>query len=108
MVARIFEWNVKQDKKDDFRQAVQSKIAPMLRQQSGFLEILSFFPEITREDNVFTISLWTMRADAEYYEKEFYPRMYGILKPYLLAPAIVRPYTVEGTLFEHFAEMLAA
>jgi len=108
MVARILESKVKQGKKDEFLKAVEREIVPLLRQQTGFLEILSFFPEHAKEDRVFSISLWAMKADAEYYEKEFYSRVDEILKPYLAAPSRLQPYTVESNPYAYFAETLAA
>lgn len=108
MVARILESKLKKGKKDEFLKAVEREIVPLLRQQTGFLEILSLLPERRQENRVFSISLWAMKADAEYYEKEFNSRMDEILKPYLATPVKLRPYTVESSLFEYFAETLAA
>jgi len=108
MVARILEFKVTHEKKNEFIKAVEYEIMPMLRQQSGFVEMLSFFPERAKDDRAFTISLWTMKADAEYYEREVHPRMYDILKSYLPIRAVMRPYTVETGMFEYFAEALAA
>jgi hypothetical protein len=38
-------------------------------------------PERMKEEKVFVISLWTTKADAERYEKEFYPKVLNIVKP---------------------------
>jgi len=108
MIARIIESKIKRQNKNAYLKVVESEIIPLLRQQSGFVEILSFFPEQAREDTVFTISLWTMKADAEYYEKEFYPQVQAKLRPYLDDPVVIKPYTLETPLFEHFADALAA
>jgi heme-degrading monooxygenase HmoA len=108
MVARILESKLKQGKKAEYMKAVQHEILPLLREQAGFLEILSFFPEHTKEDRVFSISLWAMKADAEYSEHELNSKVDEVLNPYLDAPAKVSPYTVEGSLFQFFADTLAA
>ena len=79
-------------------------ILPILRKQVGFLEILPFFPETVREQKVVTISLWATKADVERYEKEFYPKVQEMVKPYLLTAIVIRPYTVETKLCEHFVE----
>ncbi len=108
MFARILDCQVKPEKKEEFVKVIKNEILPILQKQVGFLEILPLFPERMKEEKAITISLWATKADAERYEKEFYPKVQEIVKPYLLAPIAVRPYTVETTLCEHFAEALAA
>jgi len=108
MFARILEFELKAEKKDEFVKKVKSEVLPILKKQVGFLEVLPFFPEKLREEKVLNISLWATRSDAERYEKESYPKVYEILKPYLITPVTVKPYTVETTLCEHFVEALAA
>jgi hypothetical protein len=108
MVARILESKLKQGKKNEYLRAVQREILPLLREQAGFLEILSFFPDHAKEDCVFSISLWAMKADAEYSEHEINSKLDEVLNPYLDAPAKLTPYTVEGSLFQFFADALAA
>lgn len=108
MFARILDFEVKPEAKQAFVKAVKDEVLPILRKQVGFLEILPFFPETIKEQKVVTISLWASKADAVRYEKEFYPKVQEILKPYLLTPIVIRPYTVETTLCEHFVEAFAA
>jgi hypothetical protein len=108
MFARIFDYEVKLEKKEEFVRVVKDEILPILNKQAGFLDILPFFPEQMNERKVITISLWATKADAERYVKEFYPKVSEIIKPYLAAPIVVRPYTVETTLCQHFADALAA
>jgi hypothetical protein len=108
MFARILEFDVKLEKKEEFVKKVKNEILPMLRNQIGFLEILPLFPEKIREEKVLNISLWATKPDAERYEREFYPRVQEILRPYLMTPVTVKPYVVETTLCEHFVETLAA
>jgi len=107
MFARILNFDVKLEKKQDFVKVMKNEVLPILRKQVGFLEILPFFPEKT-EEKVITISCWATKLDAEKYEKETYPKLYDILKPYLTTPVTVKWYNVETTLCEHFVEALAA
>jgi hypothetical protein len=99
---------VKLEKKEEFVKVIKNEVLPILKKQAGFLEILPFFPEKMREDKVFTVSLWMTKADAERYEREFYPKVVNILKPFLTTPVNVNYYTLETTLCEHFVEALAA
>jgi hypothetical protein len=108
MFARILDCEVKLEKKEEFVKVIKNEVLPILKKQTGFLEILPFFPEKMREDKVFTISLWMTKADAERYEREFYPKVVNILKPFLTTPVNVNYYALETTLCEHFVEALAA
>jgi quinol monooxygenase YgiN len=57
MFARILDFEVKPEKKEEFVKVVKNEIVPILKKQIGFLEILPFFPEKMREEKVITISL---------------------------------------------------
>ena len=107
MFARILDCAVKPEKKEEFIKVVKNEVLPILRKQSGFLEVLPFFTGQMNEEKVITISLWATKADAERYEKEFYPKVHEIIKPYFTTSIVVRPYTVETTLCQHFVEAFA-
>lgn len=107
MFARILEFVPKLEKKEEFVRVVKNEVLPILTKQHGFLEMLPFFPEIKNE-KVITISLWTEKKDAERYEREGFPKVEEILKPYLTTPITFKYYMVETTLCEHFEKALAA
>ena len=108
MFARILEFTLKLEKKEEFVKLVKNQVLPILKKQTGFLEILPFSPEKMKEEKVLTISLWATKPDAERYEREFYPKVYDILRPFLNTPIQVNYYNLETTLCEHFVEALAA
>jgi heme-degrading monooxygenase HmoA len=108
MFARILDFEVKLEKKEEFVKVVKNEIVPILKKQIGFLEILPFFSEKMREEKVITISLWATKADAERYERELYPKALNILKPFLTTPVNVNYYKLETAVSEHFVEALAA
>jgi hypothetical protein len=107
MFARILEFVPKLEKKEEFIRVVKNEVLPILTKQHGFLEMLPFFPEIKNE-KVIAISLWTEKKDAERYEREWFPKVQEILKPYLATPVTFKHYMVETTLCEHFEKALAA
>ena len=107
MFARILEFTPQMEKKDEFVKVVKNQILPILKKQSGFLDILPLIPE-TRNEKVVAISLWTEKKDLEKYERNVYPEVLQILKPFLLTPIDVKPYLVETTLCEHFMNALVA
>ena len=55
-----------------------------------------------------TITLWAEKLDAEHYEREVYPEVEGILKPYLNTPVTFKHYTLETSVCKHFVEALTA
>jgi len=107
MFARILEFVPKLEKKEEFVRVVKNEVLPILNKQHGFLEMLPFFPEIKNEKAI-AISLWTEKKEAERYEREWFPKVEEILKPYLTTPITFKYYMVETTLCEHFEKTLAA
>jgi heme-degrading monooxygenase HmoA len=108
MFARILEFEVKPEKREEFVKKVKNEVLPILRTQVGFLEILPLFPENVREEKVMSISLWATKPDAQRYERDIYPKVQEVLRSYLITPITAKPYVVETTLCEHFVETLAA
>jgi quinol monooxygenase YgiN len=107
MFARILEFVPKTEKKDELITVMKNEILPILKKQTGFLEILPFVPEQTTE-RMIVISLWTEKRYAELYVKETFPKVEQVLRPYLTTPITWKLHRVETTLCEHFVEMLAA
>jgi hypothetical protein len=107
MFARIVEFVPKMEKKDEFVRTMKNEVLPILKKQIGFLEILPLFPEVKNE-RMISITLWTEKRDAERYEREVFPRVEDIVRPYLTTPITWKHYVVETTLCEHFVETLAA
>jgi len=105
MYARIVEFVPKAEKKEEIVNVVRKEILPLLKRQPGFLEFLPFMPE-SKTDNLIAVTLWAERHEADRYEREVYPRVEAILKPYLTAPITFRHYRVETSLCQHFAEAL--
>ena len=107
MFARIVEFIPKLEKKDELVKVLSNEVLPILKKQTGFMEVLPFFPE-TKNEKVMTITLWTEKRDAERYEREAFPKVEEILQPYLTTPITFKTYNVETTLCEHFVQALAA
>jgi len=107
MFARIVEFIPKLEKKEEFVKVVRNEVLPILKKQPGFLEILPFEPE-TKTEKMITITLWAEKRDAERYEREVYPKVEGIVKPYLTTPVTYKHYNVETSLCQHFVEALTA
>jgi hypothetical protein len=107
MFARIVEFMPKMEKKEQFVKTIRLEVLPILKEQKGFLEILPFFPE-NKTEKAITVTLWMEKWDAEKYERDVYPKVEEILRPYLTTPVTFKHYIVETSLCERFVEALAA
>jgi len=107
MFARIVEFVPNWEKKEEFIKALKNEVLPILKKQTGFLEFMPFFPE-TKNEKCVNISLWMEKKDAERYEREVFPKVDAILKPYLTTPITWKLYAVETTVCEHFVNALTA
>ena len=107
MFARFLEFVPKMEKKEEFIKVIENEVIPILKRQTGFLEILPFFPEMTTEKALF-VSLWTEKQYFERYQKEWFPKIEEIVKPYLTTPMTYKFYTLETKLCEHFEKTMAA
>jgi hypothetical protein len=107
MFARIVEFIPKMEKKEELVKVLRNEVLPILKKQTGFMEILPFFPE-TKNEKVITVTLWTEKRYAERYEHDAFPKVEEILQPYLTTPITFKTYNVETTLCEHFVHALAA
>ncbi len=105
MFARILEFIPQPGKKEEIVSVVRKEVLPLLKRQPGFLEFLPFVPEAATEKSI-AVTLWAEKVDAECYEHDVYPKVEGILKPYLTTPVVCRNYEVQTALCQHFAEAL--
>lgn len=106
MFARVLEFQVKLEKKNEFLQIHKNRILPVLRREIGFLEILPLIPFNMEEDKALIITLWANRMDAENYDKEIFPLIADVLKPLLSAPIALKIYSLETSLCEQLVEAL--
>jgi hypothetical protein len=107
MFARVVEFIPKLEKKEEFVKVIRNEVLPVLKKQTGFMELLPLFPEIKNEKMI-AVTLWTEKGNAERYGREVFPKVEEILKPYLTTPTTYKLYDVETTLCEHFVHALAA
>lgn len=100
MFARKVEFDLMLIKKDEFLRKVRDEVLPILKKQAGFIDILGLTDELKVEKTLL-ISLWDTKEHALCYEKEAFPKITALLKPYLLKPMVVAPCVVETTISEH-------
>lgn len=110
MFARL-EFVLAEEKNEEFVEKVRSEILPILKSQQGFLGLLPLLPEpatsFGKREHVITVSLWANSDDAEQYERDVFPIVQAILRPYVM-PVAIKAYTVDPALSEHFQAARAA
>lgn len=94
MFARMLEFKVKPELKKDFVKTVREEVLPILRKQTGFLDVLAFTAENNIEKHIM-ISLWDNKIHAEKYETERFLKVNEIVRPLLMTPIVVTPFEVE-------------
>jgi heme-degrading monooxygenase HmoA len=95
----------KVERREELIRVIKRDVLPILKKQTGFLEILPFMPEVKNE-HIVIVSLWNERKDFERYEREVFPKVEEMLQPFLTTPFTWKLYTVETTLCEHFEKAM--
>lgn len=94
MFARRLEFDVKLEKKEELVRKIREDVLPILKKQNGFFDLMMLFDEL-KQEKVMAISLWENKINAERYEREVFPKINDMLKPYLITPIAMTPHNVE-------------
>jgi quinol monooxygenase YgiN len=106
MFARFLEMTIKPDKKPEFMKKVKDEIVPILKTYKGFFDVIHLEVE-TEFAKFYSISLWHDKAEMEKYTKENFPKVKAILEPFLTAPLVVKPCTMDETITKKFTAVAA-
>jgi heme-degrading monooxygenase HmoA len=98
MFARTLELTVKAGKKAELLARTKTEIMPILDRQKGFVNIFVFENEVEMT-RVLVTTFWQTKLDQERYERDAFPMIQHIIEPFLKAPATVKLYRVEETIF---------
>jgi heme-degrading monooxygenase HmoA len=82
---------------NEFPNAFEREILPLLRKQRGFLDELVLMTPETRE--VVAISLWETKEHAENYHRELYPQVEKIVNRFAEGIPTVKKYNAEYSTF---------
>ena len=97
MFARFLEMTIKPDKRSEFTKNIKDEIVPILKNYKGFFDVIHLEVE-TEPTKFYVISLWHDRMDMEKYTKENFTKVKTILEPFLTAPLVVKPCTIDETM----------
>jgi quinol monooxygenase YgiN len=107
MFTRIVECNVKPGKSEEFTRKIDQEIIPILKDQQGFVDE-SILVSTTNREQIFSISTWHSREDAERYHREHYPRIVSRVESLLIAPPEVQTFEVRSSVTHKIAAGKAA
>ena len=91
--ARNVHFQIKTGKEKEFTTLFENEVIPMLRQQSGFQNELTF----VNLDEAVGVSLWDDRKSAEAYQASTYPQILAKLNPVIVGTPTVKTYDVTAT-----------
>lgn len=107
MFSPIVECYVKSEKRQEFVEAMQNLVLPILQSQPGFVDVLALSSDDEPERTV-SISLWRSRGDADRYHREHFDHIMNTLRPLLRDEPSVEFYNVEASTAHHIAAGKAA
>jgi heme-degrading monooxygenase HmoA len=93
MFTRVVEVNSKPGKSHEVANAINEKVLPILRKQSGFLDETVLTSE-TEPNRVMALSFWKTKEDADRYQREQFATVTEILSSLIESPPTVRTFNV--------------
>jgi hypothetical protein len=97
MFARKVAARLKPNSITEFTNLIECHILPWLRQQEGFLDLITLAAPDGLE--VATISFWDHQCNAQAYDASGYPQVLKILQRLLDAAPYVKTFEVVGSTF---------
>jgi heme-degrading monooxygenase HmoA len=107
MYARRVSMTLKQSiNRADFAKKMENEIIPLLSKQKGFQDEITFVVPTGRQ--VFGVSLWDRKEDADAYNSGPYAEVTKILSPMVEGPPQVEAYEVVNSTVHKIASALKA
>ncbi len=99
MFTRTIELTLKPNTKPEFFKKFKAEVLPILKKAPGFFDLV-VLEHYTDTNKFFFFSFWETQKNADYYEKEWYPKVKAIIEPFYFAPPTVTYWTLEETFSE--------
>src|SRR5438093_12823737 len=101
MYARNVSLHLKANTAPQFTQTLEKDVLPLLRQQNGFKDEISFVAPDRSE--AVAISLWNRKEDADNYSPDIYPQLLMSLAKVAEGTLKVEAYEVSNSTFHKIA-----
>lgn len=95
MISRIVTCNVKGDKLNEFRNALNQRFLPRIQQQRGFVDLVESID--TNTGTFVCNTFWNTKQDVEQYDSTLFQEISNALTPYLQTQPIVETLSVENS-----------
>jgi hypothetical protein len=106
MFARRVSMHLKPNSVAQFTEKEEKECIPVLRQQKGFRDLVTFVSASGTE--AFVITLWDGPESAEAYGREIYPRMLKLLANVIDGTPVLETYNVSNSTYHKIAAAAAA
>jgi quinol monooxygenase YgiN len=107
MFTRIVELTAKTGKQRELTSAVNDKVVPILKKQTGFVDEIVLASD-TEPNRVLSLSFWKRREDAEQYHQQHYAAIRDMLTTLLEADPVIRTFIVDTSTTHKIAAGKAA
>jgi heme-degrading monooxygenase HmoA len=94
MYTRIVSFNVQPQNREKVEQIFSEQIAPALRKVSGFVDFC-VLEDIEDRNRLQSLTFWKTPQDADRYHNNEYPKLRGLIDPYMTKPGELRKYHVQ-------------
>jgi hypothetical protein len=101
MYARNVSLNLKPNSASDFTKTLELEILPLLRNQSGFKDEITFVGPNGKE--ALAISLWDRKESADAYSRDTYPQVLKGLAKVIEGTPQVQSFEVANSTFHKIA-----
>lgn len=95
MISRIVTCNVKPDKLNEFRNALNQRFLPRIQQQRGFVDLVESLD--TGTGTFVCSTFWNTKQDVENYDNTLFQEVANALTPYLEHQPTVQTLNVENS-----------
>lgn len=106
MFARKVSMQLKANGATEFRKKIEDEVIPVLRQQKGFLDEITFLYPNGKEVHAF--SLWETAEDAEAYGRGAYAALAKSMAPLIEGVLRVQTYEVLNSTIHKIASSVSA
>jgi quinol monooxygenase YgiN len=96
MYTRIVELTTKPGKASELCDAINDKVLPILKKQTGFVDETVLVSD-TESSRILGMSFWNKKDDAERYRQEQYPKIHEMLKHLLEVEPVIRTFDVNSS-----------
>jgi len=107
MFTRVVEVRAKKDKIAQFTNVLNEKIIPLLREQAGFVDIVTMISTSEPERSL-SISFWQSEADAQAYNERHYPHIRELITDLTESSPRVQTYNVDTSTTHRIGQGKAA